>query len=55
MKGNHEKELVKEVIMPALNPFGYYEIDITDLPSGTYKINVLDKGEWLEHKIETFN
>lgn len=54
VKSNGKDELVKEIESPVLSPFGYFEVDITDLPAGTYKVRVLEEGKWLEHKIETF-
>ncbi|OFX47063.1 MAG: hypothetical protein A2046_11855 [Bacteroidetes bacterium GWA2_30_7] len=39
---------------PTVNKFGFFEIDITSLLSGRYRIKVVtDKGE-IEHKIENF-
>ena len=55
VKNNKTQDLVKEVIYPKSNPFGFYEIDIIDLQPGTYRVKVLQNSVWVDHKIETFN
>lgn len=47
-----EKSLV--INNPSVNKFGFFEIDVTKLLSGRYKIKVVTEKEEIEHKIENF-
>lgn len=48
-----EKSIV--VNNPTINKFGFFEIDVTSLLSGKYRIKIVTDIEEIEHKIESFN
>lgn len=50
---NKENSLVIE--KPVANKFGFYEINISNLKSGRYKIIIHSNNKEIEHKIEEFN
>jgi len=51
---NTKKENVIDLKNPLPNAFGFYEIDISKLSSGTYNIWVVSNGNKTLHKTETF-
>lgn len=48
-----EKSIV--INNPTVNKFGFYEIDVTNISSGKYRIKIVTDKEEIEHKIESFN
>lgn len=51
---NNKKENIITLANPKPNAFGFYDIDISKLPNGTYNIFITMNGEKKLHKTETF-
>ncbi|MBI5539326.1 MAG: hypothetical protein HY951_04655 [Bacteroidia bacterium] len=51
---NSKKENILTLANPKPNAFGFYDIDISKLPNGTYNIFITINGEKKLHKTETF-
>lgn len=51
---NNKEENIIIITNPKPNAFGFYDIDISKLPNGTYNIFITINGEKKLHKTETF-